>query len=115
MKPRSMLEPELGYWLIRLVKNGPLMPACIVWHETLFEPDYPENRMDGTRPRFLSAMIADEVVSLDRVWLTKGEEITEAEYKWRCADRAWALEYASDEAIANPRKPVDRATIPLPF
>lgn len=113
--PRRMDRPEPGYWLMRLVRNGPRMPAAIFWHETTGEPGEPENTMHGTRPRFLSAMIAGKVVALDDVWLRRGDTITKAEYDFRVADAEWSRQHALDEPQAQPHKPINYMTAPLPF
>lgn len=112
---RQMLNPQEGYWLIRLVKGGPRVPACIRYMETIVEPGEPGNRMDGTRPRYLAAFVNGEPVALDRVWLSRGDAISEAEHDFRVADAAWAAEHAPDEPAANPTTPIDHLLIPLPF
>lgn len=113
MNARPLLSPIPGYWLIRLNSRGPRVPAAIEWHETIVDPDFPENDMRGTRYRYLAATINGEPASLDDVWLSKGSAITAAEYRFRTAESRWAKKYAPDEPIANPRKPVDLNQIPL--
>ena len=71
--------------------------------------------MTGTRSPFLAAFVNDEPVDMDRVWLTKGEPITEAEYAFRVADAKWAAEHAPNEPAAQPHKAVDLRQIPIPF
>lgn len=110
-----MLDPKPGYWLIRLVKGGPLVPACIRIVETTFEPDEPSNDMRGTRSSFPAAFVNDEPVDIDRVWLTRGAPITADEYAFRCADAAWAVKHAPNEPAARPTQRVDLRQLPIPF
>ena len=100
-------DPEPGYWMIRLVKNGPLVPACIRWVQTGAEPGEPENVME--RSPFLAAFIDEKPVDIDRVWNWKGSgrAIAATEYSYRCADAAWAREHAPTEPAANPKKQID--------
>ena len=110
-----MIDPQPGWWLVKLVKGGPTVAACIRLVLTEFEPDFPQNDMRGTRSPFLAAFVNDEPVDMDRVWLTKGEPITEAEYAFRVADAKWAAEHAPNEPAAQPHKAVDLRQIPIPF
>lgn len=110
---RIMDRPVPGYWLIRLARGAPLVPACIRLIHTTSEPGNPDNAME--RSPFLAAFVSDEPVDMDRVWLTRGEPIPKIEYLYKCADAAWAKEHAQDEPAANPRKPVDLLQSPLPF
>ena len=52
---------------------------------------------------------------MDEVWMRKGLDITESEYRLRIADLKYARAYAPDEAQANPRKPIDWMQAALPF
>lgn len=112
-KDPNIAEP--GYWLIRLVRRGPPVPACIKWLVTESEPGWPDNDMRGTRSPTLAAFIEDEPVDLYRVWhATKLAHIDEREYRFRCRGAAWAKKHAPHEAAANPRKPVDLLNQPAP-
>ena len=110
--PRRMDRPEPGYFLMTLVKNGPRIPAAIIWVESVAEPGVPGNDMRGTRSRHLAAFIAGDPVPVDSVWLRRGIPITKEEHDFRCADIAWAKQHAPEEAIAQPRKRIDLATAP---
>lgn len=104
-----MSKPECGYWLIRLIRNGPLVPACIQRVQTMHEPGEPENTME--RSPFLAAFINGEPVHIDRVWMVRGQPIAEAEYKYRCALTDWAQQHAPDMPEATPTKRIDLAQI----
>lgn len=110
---RRIDRPEVGHWVVRLVRGGPAIPARIFWAQTTHEPGDPENRME--RSRFLAAEIGGEVAEVDDVWLRRGTPITESEYRFRVAEMRWAKEHAPNEAVATPRQSVDFAAIPLPF
>jgi hypothetical protein len=106
---RAVSMPTEGHWLIRLVRNGPPVPACIRLVQTTVEPGEPTNHME--RSPFLAAFINDEPVAIDRVWLVRGRPINEGEYRYRCAVTDWAIEHAPDTPEATPTKRVDLARI----
>jgi hypothetical protein len=107
---RVMGDPEVGYWLMRAVKGGPLVPARIWICD--HEPHFPENKL--TR-EFLAAQIAGRWVEVEKVWHSRGKAIDEREYQWRLAEIEWAMKYAPTDPLANPWKPVDLKDVPLPF
>ena len=108
-----MSQPETGHWLIRLVKHGPWVPACIALVETTAEPGEPENIME--RSPFIAAFINGEPVDIDRVWLVRGQPITADEYRFRCAVTDWAMANAPESPEATPTKRIDLLQAPLPF
>lgn len=110
---RNLNRPEIGFWMIKLVRNGPEVPASIQWERTEYEPGNSENRME--RSAILTARIAGEIVPWERVWHTKGRRITAQEYAYRVADHKWAREHAPEEPTANPDKPINLLTAKLPF
>jgi hypothetical protein len=110
---RQIDAPQPGFWMIRLVKGGPEVPARIFRHVTTHEPGAPGNAME--RPSFLVAEIAGEPVDLDDVWLRSGREITQAEYQFQVADHAHAREWRPRDAKANPRHAIDLMATALPF
>ena len=61
---RRMDRPEPGFWLVRLAKGAPQVPACIRVVQTLAEPGDPLNLMD--RSPFIAAFIAGEPVRMLR-------------------------------------------------
>lgn len=100
---------------MRLTKGGPWVGACIRYEETTVDPDFPENDMTGTRPRFLAAFIDDKPVALSDVWEWRGETITEAEYRYLCALSKHAVQYEPSMPEANPRQAINLRDVPLPF
>lgn len=112
-EPRVIGQAQQGCWMIRAVKNGPLIPARIFWCS--HEPGVPENLLDRWPIPFLAAEIAGRWVDVDRVWHVKGRPITEAEFRFQMADLEHAKRWRPNEAIAQPHKPVDLRSLPIPF
>ena len=110
MTARDITRPEPCFVALRLVKNGPEVPACIQWVQTRAEPGNFVNLMD--RSGFLCAYIAGELVSPYQVWERRGRPITEADYKFLLSDMRWASRHAVHEPIANPKQPVDLTKLP---
>jgi hypothetical protein len=94
---------------VRLNKKAPDAAACIRVIQTRHEPGDPSNRME--RSPFLAAFILDEPVDIDRVWLWQLRRISEKEYRFRCAEHEWAKQFAPEDPIANPTRPVDLTKI----
>lgn len=62
------------------------------------------------------AEINDEPVDLYRVWPACAREpITEAEYRHLAELESWGRTHAPDGPQANPRRPIDLLSAPLPF
>lgn len=101
--------PQAGYWLVRLVKSGPLVPATITRHQTLFDPDHPAVLME--RSPHLSARIGFDYVSVSEVWERRGTAISKAEYEHQLRLAHWARHYAPGDPRANPREPVTAETL----
>lgn len=99
---RRLDQPEVGHWLVRLVKGGPLVPARIIRAHTTHDPLTGEP-MD--RSPHWHAEIAGKVVDIEAVWHRRGEPITEAEYDDRMK---------SPSAAPTDRR-VDHMTVALPF
>lgn len=97
--------------MIRLVKNGPEVPACIVRKATEHEPGDPSNVME--RSAHLVAYVAGDPVEPSAVWEIRGREITEPEYRYQLADLQWRRQY--EPRRAEPTIAIDLATEPSPF
>lgn len=101
MQPRRRIDdPQVGFWMVRLVKGGREVPACIQYESTTSEPGNPENLME--RSPMLTARINGEIVDTGEVWERRGREISKAEY-----DAA--------PIIADPLTPIDLMHSALPF
>lgn len=116
---RNISRPEPGWFLLRLVKGGPLVGACIT-----YEPSRdPVTDEPCDRSWWWSAWINGELVGepgvrpndqVFRIW-ESGDRIDEAEYSYMIQSARWAQEYAPDEPAANPRTAVNLLTTPVPF
>lgn len=109
--------PQPGFFKLRLVRQGPWVPA-IIWQPCpMIEPEPLEATSDPADwchptdpwrgPRWLRARIGDDEADPLEVWM-RGKRITAAEYHHRVALAAWATVWKPDEAPeANPRAKVD--------
>ena len=110
---RDISAPREGFWLVRLRKDGPLVPATITRHQTLFDPAHPTVLME--RSPHLSARIGFDYVPISDVWERRGTVITKAEYDYQMRLAAWARVHAPSDPRAKPRAPIDHMTAPIPF
>jgi hypothetical protein len=107
-----------GYWLLRLRKRAPWIPARTYW--THSEPGNADNLLDRWPLPFLAGEIAGDVADpLDifgageRTPLTpRGGLTIEQEYRYRVADMRHAKHYRPEDPLANPRRAVDLTRIP---
>lgn len=111
---RDMNTPEPCHVLIKMVKRGPHVAARIFWCD--HEPGFPDNKLDRWPVPFLAAEIDGRPAAVERVWHAVWEQkITESEYRFRVADSEHAKRWRPNEAIAQPTKPVDLRSLPIPF
>lgn len=101
-------EPCPGFFQCKLVKGGIFVPARI-W----LEQDVGE---DG---ELLGAELRCEVNGepadpFDKWSYLCGEPISEAQFNYLTARNRWAAWHAPHEPAANPRKPIDWLTLPVP-
>lgn len=116
-EPRDISKPHPGYWMLRLAKGAVEVPAAIILHPpVIYEPGNPLNKLDrGVRQPYFCAYINGEPFAIDRVWLRRGREITEAEYRFQVKDVEWARTHAPRDPKAMPDKPIDLFTTKPPF
>jgi hypothetical protein len=99
--PAHPSEPQCGFFQRRLVRNGVFVAACIL----------PIDATPGDHLCIVNGQAAD---ALDQwVWLC-GHPITFDEFQHLNRRHAWAIKHAADHAFANPKRPVDLRTVPLP-
>ena len=104
----SWEQPREGFYLGRLVRDGPFVPIKIWWGPTP-DPDHPENPMD--RSSHWQALRNGKPVAIERVWpWCAKNEITKSDYEYRLAAVVWDREYDPASAGANPTKAVDLNT-----
>lgn len=94
-EPRRIDSPRVLYTMIRMVRGGIEVPACI-----RLEPDHHGNKV-------LIAYIRGIVADIESVWLRRGREITEAEYDYQIELCKWADQHDPRGPIANPMRRVD--------
>lgn len=110
--------PEAGWYRMKLVRNGPWCGVRI-WHGAPPDPDNPGELLD--RSHRWQASINDPGshlwnCSIERVWpWCAGNSISEAEYNYLLALSKHAKEHAPEMAEADPSKPINPLTVPVPF
>lgn len=106
-------EPEAGCYKMKLVRNGPWC-AIRIWYGAPPDPDNPGELLD--RSHRWQASINGWDCSIERVWpYAAGKSIHAAEYAYLVALSKHAKEHAPEMAEADPSKPIDPLTIPVPF
>ena len=111
-----------SYFLMRLVRNGPLVPARLMYLDH-GPDDPPDNKLDRWPPIYPFADIAGDVRPpedlMERFHVAPShwkyaQPITEAEYR-RAFDRMrWAERHRPTDPTLRPRRAVDPAQVPLP-
>lgn len=110
--PDTALGLRSGYFVVRLVKGGPLVPARIVrlCHCTPVGGDE-QRPHDWTEDcdRFPGCVgeVAGEPADASLIWETRKAEIPAERYAHLMRVREWAIRHAPDLPEANPRQPID--------
>jgi hypothetical protein len=123
---------KTGYWLMQVVRGGPLTPARLrVLDHAPDDP--PWNKLDrGNLSHVLCADVGGEPVPPEIItdrflsptdWRSHKlpshwkfmQPISEREFSFRVAEIRWAKEHAPREAIAEPRQTIDLFQTPPPF
>lgn len=117
---RIVGAPEIGFYRMKLVKDGPLMAARI-WRPCSCtvtggdaQLEHPWQEACDRFPRLVGE-IDGRRVDPDRIWESKSEPIDEAEFKFLRDDAKWCRENAPAEPRANPDQPIDLLSAPIPF
>jgi hypothetical protein len=131
---RILNRPEPAFFVVRLVRKGPFIPA-LIWRECPFvipepleefsqPPDYWCRPIDPWRgPVVLRARIGDDEADPYEVWergridpviLETGQPAWRV-YEWRMGLREWALTHAPAQPEAQPRQPVRLEILPSLF
>lgn len=106
---RQTDKPKTGFFKMRLAKGAPEVGA-LIFIPCPIDPFY---GFPMDRPRHIEAMINGKPCDVDRVWLSKAERISQAEYEFLLADRAWASAYAPSTPEANPSKKLNIKDVPI--
>lgn len=105
-------EPVAGFYRGKLRSKGALV-GFRIWYGAPLDPLTGEE-MD--RSHRWQCLCNDEYVEIEDVWPYGAQLIiTEREYNKFCQQQKWALQYAPDSALANPRRKSDPLTAPLYF
>lgn len=112
LPPRRIDVPRQGAYLLRLVKNGPLVGAVILrrdgaWH-VMVDGDWLGPSVEPWPtdwPEFLAMM--------ERVHIG-GRPSDDAEVQFRIGKKRWAMIHEPTNAAANPKRAINRDTA-VPF
>lgn len=102
---RSLDNMTPGFYKMSLAKGAPDVGA-IIFLPCPMDPFY---GFPMDRPRHLCAMINGREVDVWQIGTRAAERITQAEYEYLIADRAWAKQHAPDTPEANPYKAITTA------
>ena len=103
-------EPQCGWFKRRMLRGGVYVPAR-VWLFSPTDPDTGELVGDEVLQCEVDGQIADPY---DQWSYLAGSPITEAEFRYLTALRQHAEIHEPDLPHADPRKPVDWLTAPIP-
>lgn len=123
-RPRVLIRPELGFYVVRQSRHGSIVPAVIYQRCPMVVPQ--PNAAGGPHPEdwcrpldrspVLEARINGRPVPIDRVWTARSlRPVSAAEYAFRIGPlRRWA--WSKPQAPeARPHRTVDLATLPPIF
>lgn len=103
-------DPQPGWYKRRLVKDGPFVPARI-WLDQCIDPATGELVADEALLCEIDGQWADAEAQWQ--WLC-ANPISEAEYNYMTARRAYAAVWSPDDPAVNPHKAVDWLRVPVP-
>lgn len=110
-KPITTHDPEPGWFLRKLVKNGPLVPAKIWLHQPV---DQETGELIGDE--ILRCTVGTRERNPDDEWTYLcGRPISESDYNFRIADAKWCREYEPSAPEANPFTPIKLRDLPPLF
>lgn len=102
---RIVSDPQPGFFVTRLTKCGPMVPA-VIWRPCPLEIDHYEGIIQPLdRWPHLQARILDHDVHPETVWST-GRSVPRAEWEYLTATVNWAQVWAPDHPLANPKTPI---------
>lgn len=102
--------PQAGYYWRRLVNGGPLVPARI-WREKALDPETGLPTGQDT----VRCDIGRRAFDPFAVWPSLASRpIKKSEYDYLTADAAHAKKWRPDAPAANPTKPIDIMSQPIP-
>lgn len=112
MIPAPVDTPVEGYYRMRL-RRGAHAVGIRIWNGPPLDPDTGEEMDRSWR---WQATCNGRPIELERVWpQCMAEPISKEKHDRLAALQAWGEQRAPDSPQANPRKPIDHLTSPLPF
>ena len=96
---RAVDQAEAGYFLLRLVKGGPLVAAQIIHEGGMWRAV-----IDGV-PQLPGAADWTRAAGVERIWIG-GTRCTAAEYAYRLNLKSWATTAAPSHPAAQPDKSI---------
>lgn len=100
---RIVSDPQPGFFVVRLVKGGPMVPA-VIWRPCPLEIDPFEGIVQPLdRWPHLQARILDRDVHPETVWHA-GRQVPMAEWQFLMASADWQQQHRPDQALARPRQ-----------
>lgn len=119
-------QPVAGFYKVRLVRGGPVVPVRIYWGRAIIDGEEQDRgfdwrcEIDGRTDRWERDDDTDYrcrvPLEVDRAWpWCAREPVTVAEYQFLVSHAAWAKEHQPEHPKASPRKAVDFHTLPLRF
>ena len=104
--------PVSGHYRMRL-RQGAVFSAIRIWHGPPLDPVTGEELDRGHR---WQCTINGQLADLERAWpRCAADAISKAEYDYLIGRQAWAQQHAPGSPDADPTKPIDLLSAPLPF
>ncbi len=104
--------PVEGFYKMRLVSGG-VFVGIRIWHGLPLEP-WTREEMDRCPGWQVECNGRD--IEMSRVWpRCAADPIDEAEYRYLASLQDWGREHAPQSPQANPNRPIDLLSAPLPF
>jgi hypothetical protein len=102
-------EPQPGYFKQRLVRGGPWVPVRIWYDFTL------DDNGELASDEVLKCEVDGKPADPETVWTYVAKRtISKAEFQFLGSLSAYAKARDPDEPLAQPRKPIDHLTTPIP-
>lgn len=102
-------EPQCGWYVRRMIRGGPYMPAEI-WMEQLVV----DGELVGDE-RLLCEVDGKPASALDQWTFLAARPITQKEFRHLRKLSTWTKVNAPGEPLANPGQPVDHLKTPIPY
>ena len=109
MTARDISAPKVGHYKMRI--GGTAEVPSTIFIPCPADPEFHPMERRTWRP--LGWIYGIGIVDPDRVWLSRHEEITSAEFDLLVSQRDWDARYAPESAGANPREKRSIGDLPV--